>query len=143
MKYKLETANKEHIDTLIKYKLANIFEYAENLPEEEINRINQYVYSKIPVQLKDYKIILVNNNVIGCVLVEKYKDGFLLDEIYLESIYRSKGIGTKILTEILKNNIVYLWVYKNNTQAIKLYKKLGFQIKETTETRYFMKYDKS
>ena len=59
-------------------------------------------------------------------------------------IIEKKGIGTNILNNILNNNSkVYLWVYKENTLALNLYKKLGFKIKETTETRYFMQYDKS
>ena len=77
-------------------------------------------------------------------LLEKYEDGILLNEIYIDKKYRRKGIGTNILTNILNNNSkVYLWVYKENYNALNLYKKLGFKIKETSKNRYFMKYDKS
>lgn len=71
----------------------------------------------------------------------KKDDVILLDEIYLESEYRSKGIGSSIIRELLINNsIVYLWVYKLNTKALSLYKKLGFKIIDETETRYFMQF---
>lgn len=54
-----------------------------------------------------------------------------------------KGIGTKIIMDILDNNdVVYLWVYKENEKAISLYKKLGFNVIEETESRYYMKYNK-
>ena len=67
----------------------------------------------------------------------------LLDEIYLEEEYRNKGIGTEIIKDILNNNdVVYLWVYKENEKAISLYKKLGFNVIEETESRYCMKYNK-
>ena len=57
-------------------------------------------------------------------------------------IIEKKGIGTNILNNILNNNHkVYLQVYKENINALNLYKKLGFKIKETTETRYFMQYE--
>ena len=54
-----------------------------------------------------------------------------------------KTLGFPAIKNILKNNIVYLWVYKKNTKAIKLYKKLGFNIIEETDTRYYMKYKRS
>lgn len=45
--------------------------------------------------------------------------------------------------DILDNNdVVYLWVYKENEKAISLYKKLGFNVIEETESRYYMKYNK-
>ena len=70
-------------------------------------------------------------------------NGKLLDEIYLEEEYRNKGIGTKIIMDILNNNdVVYLWVYKENEKAISLYKKLGFNVIKETESRYYMKYNK-
>ncbi len=61
----------------------------------------------------------------------------------IEEEYRNKGIETQIISNVLSNNsIVYLWIYKSNIKAIKLYEKLGFNIMENTEIRYFMKYSK-
>ncbi len=139
--YKLKCATKDDIELLISYKLESILEYANDLPKEEIEKITNYVKTKIPRQIVDYKIIIIDNKKVGCFLLEKYEDGVLLDEIYLDKNYRRKGIGTNILNNILNNNSkVYLWVYKENTSALNLYKKLGFKIKETTENRYFMQY---
>ncbi len=142
--YKLESATKNDIELLISYKLATILDYAKDLPKGEIEKITNYVKTTVPTQIDDYKIIIINNKKIGCLLLEKYEDGILLSELYLDKNYRRKGIGTNILNNVLNNNFkVYLWVYKENTLALNLYKKLGFKIKETTENRYFMQYDKS
>ena len=142
--YKLESATKNDIELLISYKLATILDYAKDLPKGEIEKITNYVKTTVPTQIDDYKIIIINNKKIGCLLLEKYEDGILLNELYLDKNYRRKGIGTNILNNVLNNNFkVYLWVYKENTLALNLYKKLGFKIKETTENRYFMQYDKS
>lgn len=144
MVYKLKCATNDDIELLISYKLANIFDYAKNLPKEEIEKITNYVKTHVPMQIVNYKVIIINNKKVGCLLLEKYDDGILLDELYLDKNYRRNGIGTSILNNILNNNPkVYLWVYKENTPALNLYTKLGFKIKETTETRYFMQYDKS
>lgn len=141
MNYKLEKAITSDVSKLIDYKLKNIFEYAGDLPNDEIVRINDYVEKHVPMQLENYKIIYINNEKVGCLLVESKNDGVLLDEIYLEENYRNMGIGTDIIKEIIyKNDIIYLWVYKLNIKAVSLYKKLGFKIIEETETRYFMRY---
>ena len=141
MTYKLVNATKNDISNLIEYKLKSIFNYAENLSLEEIRQINDYVKSNVPKELDNYKVICIDNKKIGCLLVVKKDDVILLDEIYLESEYRSKGIGSSIIRELLINNsIVYLWVYKLNTKALSLYKKLSFKIIDETETRYFMQF---
>lgn len=141
MNYRLVSATKRDILKLIEYKLESIFDYAENLSLEEINQINDYVKSNVPKELNNYKIICINDKKVGCLLITNKDDGVLLDEIYLEEKYRNKGIGTSIIKEILSNyNIVYLWVYKLNTKALSLYKKLGFKIINETKTRYYMKH---
>ena len=143
-KYELECATKNDIKLLVTYKLASILDYSHDLSEEEKEKITTYVKNAVPHQINDYKLINIHNQKVGCLLLEKYEDGILLNEIYLDKNYRRKGIGTNILTNILNNNPkVYLWVYKENINAINLYKKLGFKIIETTATRYFMKYDKN
>lgn len=141
MKYLLESASKLEIDKLIKYKLNSILDYAKEINKEEIDKINNYVKTNIPKQLSNYKIIKIDNEIIGSLLVEKYQDGVLLDEIYIEKLHRNKGIGTNIIKEIIKNNQkVYLWVYKENIKAFNLYKKLGFRVIDETESRYLMEY---
>lgn len=143
MKYNLINATNKDTDYIKKSKLYNIFTYADDLPKDEVMRINNYVDEHIPVEITDYKIIMCNKNKVGCLLVAKKEDGAILDEIYLEEEYRNKGIGTDIIKNILKiNPIVYLWVYKKNIKAISLYKKMKFKVINKTENRYYMKYSK-
>ncbi len=143
MEYKLLRSSNKDINRLIEYKKRTIYEYAKDLSNEEIDKINKYVTSEVPRLINDYCNIIVDNKIVGCVLLTNKDDGKLLDEIYLEEDYRDKGIGTKIIKNILNNNdIVYLWVYKENEKAISLYKKLEFYAIEETESRYYMKYSK-
>lgn len=139
--YKFIDANIEDKGMLIKYKLSTIYEYADNLSEEENNRIKDYVNEEVPRLLNKYKIVVYNNEKIGSLLVDDYLDGKMLDEIYLEDKYRGMGIGSSLIEDILnKHDVVYLWVYKDNKRAIKLYKRYGFSVEEETESRYFMKW---
>ena len=143
MEYKLSTSSNKDINRLIEYKKRTIYEYAKDLSAEEINKINRYITREVPKLINVYCNIMVDNKIIGCLLLTNKDDGKLLDEIYLEKVYRNKGIGTEIIRDILSNNdIVYLWVYKKNDKAISLYRKLGFNVIEETESRYYMKYNK-
>ena len=139
-KYILKEAQKKNLPLLEKWKIQTILEYASDLSVEELSEIKNYVHKNVKENIQLYNLIVVNENNVGCVLVRPYKDGHLLDEIYLESAYRNQGIGTSIICDILKQYaVVYLWVYKNNYKAIRLYKRLGFEVSEETETRYLMK----
>ena len=143
MKYKLVKAKDKDINKLIEYKKRTIYEYSHNLSNEEINKINNYIKNEVIKLLDYYCNIIIDNQIIGCVLLTNTDERKLLDEIYIEEKYRNKGIGTDIIKNIINNNdIVYLWVYKENIKAISLYKKLGFNIIEETDTRYYMKYKK-
>lgn len=143
MKYNLKSATNDDIDYLKRAKLYNIFEYAKDLPSDEVEKINKYVNQNIPLDINSYRLINCDNKRIGCLLLKEKDDGVLLDEIYLEDDFRNKGIGTSIINNVLENNnIVYLWVYKDNIKAVNLYKRLLFNVIDETNTRYYMKYSK-
>ena len=139
--YKLIKAENKDIEFLNKCKKQTILDYANNISNEEIERINNYVDKTIPKELKNYQVIICDSKLVGCILVKPYKDGIILDEIYLIEEYRNKGIGSAIISNLINeiSKPIYLWVYKKNIDAIKLYKKYGFEIIEETEERYFMK----
>ena len=140
LKYELVKANKKDINRLIEYKRKTIFEYANNLDKDEIKKINTYIDNSVSKEINNYYKIVIKGKTVGCLLTENKDDGILIDELYLESEYRNKKIGSNIIENIIDNNkIVYLWVYKLNEKAIKLYKRLGFTIIEETDTRLHMK----
>lgn len=141
-KYKLENASTKDIERIKKYKLNTIFQYAKDLDKEEVEKINNYVNKTISNQIFEYKNIVLNNIVVGSFLVTKNENGLLLDEIFIEEQYRNKRIGTSIIKGVISkaNNNVYLWVYKDNIKAVDLYNKLGFKIKEETDSRYYMEF---
>ncbi len=142
-KYKLDSSSMKDIDTLIKYKLNSILKYASNLSNKELDEINTYVKDNVPKQLNNYKLINIDGNIVGCILVENKDDGVIIDELYIEEKYRNNGIGTDLINNVISNNnIVYLWVYKLNVKAIRLYKRLEFKIIKETENRYYMQFNK-
>lgn len=127
---------------LTSFKLDTIFENIENsINENEKKKIISYVKKSTKKHLNDYKIIMIDNNIIGSLLIYPYNDGVILDEIYLKREFHHQGIGTTIMNNIINNNSkIYLWVHKNNHQALALYKKLHFKIIEEDDYRYQMLY---
>lgn len=141
MNYKLQLSSKKDMDILIQYKLNNILSYVNELSNEEMDEINEYVKDSVSKQIDKYKLIYINGKKCGCVLVEDKDDGVIIDEIYIEEEYRNNKIGTDLIKKIISNNrVVYLWVYKTNSKAINLYKRLGFIIIKETKNRYYMRY---
>lgn len=143
MKYELVKSSVSDIDKLINYKRNTLYEYAHDLRDDEITKIENYVKDTVPKLLDNYFNIVVDGKIVGCLLVTLKDDGVLLDEIFIEEEYRNFGIGTSIINKVINDNdIVYLWVYKENVNAIKLYKRIGFNIIEDSDIRYYMKYCK-
>jgi hypothetical protein len=141
--YKLVKASKKDIPRLIRYKKDIIYMYSKDLAEDERNKIDEYVITSVNEMFKDYYNIIIDDKIIGSILLKDMPQGKLLDEIYLEKDFRNTGIGTDIIRKMLKKNRnIYLWVYKENKKAISLYKRLGFIIVDETDSRYYMKYDK-
>ena len=142
-RYILVKASKKDISRLIKCKKDIIYMYSKDLSKEEKEKIDDYIFNSVNESLKDYLNIVINDKIIGSILITDLKEGKLIDEIYLEKEFRNTGIGTDIIREMLeKNRNIYLWVYKENKKAISLYNRLGFIIVDETDSRYYMKYDK-
>ena len=144
IRYILVKAAKKDIPRLIKYKKDTIHMYTKDLSEDEKNKIDEYVTSSVHEMFKDYYNIVIDDKIIGSVLVKYIQEGKLIDEIYIEKEFRNNGIGTDIIMKLLKesnNNNIYLWVYRENSKALSLYKKLGFKIIDETESRYYMEYN--
>ena len=141
--YKLVKASKKDIPRLIKYKKDIIYMYSKDLVEDERNKIDEYVITSANEMFEDYYNIIIDDKIIGSILLKDMPQGKLIDEIYIEKEFRNNGIGTDIIRKMLENNRnIYLWVYKENEKAVSLYKRLGFIIVYETESRYYMKYDK-
>ena len=93
---------------------------------------------------KDYYNIVLDDKIIGSILLKDIQEGKIIDEIYIEKEFRNNGIGTDIIMKVVKksnNKNIYLWVYKENIKAVSLYKRLGFKIIDETESRYYMEYN--
>lgn len=137
--YTLQKCTSDDVKVAIQFKCSSIFENGGNFKKEEKERIETYVSKTILKYLETIKKIVVDDRVIGIV---SYKfDGLriYIDDIFIEKEYRNRNLGREILRSIMKDDICYLWVYKSNEKAIRLYEKMGFVVEEEDEKRLKMK----
>ena len=123
LEYKLIRAKEKDSDILNSIKLVTMIdnEMDKALSYSEKEKIKKSVAKNIELNCDEYRLIHVGNKIVGAYLVLPYDDGVIIDEIYLFKEYRNQGIGTSIINRIVKSeDNVYLWVYKNNVNAIRL-----------------------
>ena len=88
------------------------------------------------------------NKPIGYIFAKKIDDKYLIDGLYVDINFRNKGIATKLIKEIIREIYllgdyeIFINVLKKNKVAVNLYNKLGFNTKDDTDSRYYMKYKK-
>lgn len=142
--YKLVDAHFKDSDILISIKLVTMIddEMDKILSYTEKKKIRKSIDMNVERTCESYKIVYVDKKIAGAYLTLPYEDGVIIDEIYLFKEFRNNGIGTDIIKKIQKENSeLYVWVYKNNKDAIRLFEKLGFRTITNGRTQ-IMKYDK-
>ncbi len=87
------------------------------------------------------KIIVVDGKDAGLFWVNEKKEETFLVSIHLMPEFQNKGIGTKIIGDLLEHSEkpVTLQVLKVNP-ARKLYERLGFKVYDETATHFLMKF---
>lgn len=88
-------------------------------------------------------IILYKYEPIGRVTVDKSGRDYRLIWLGVQSVYRRQGIGTQLLQSLMKeasnaNKVIRLQVAWFNTEARKIYTKLGFQLLEENQVYSIM-----
>lgn len=142
--YKMINATENDLQRIIDWKLDTIIGGypGEDIPSNEKQKMINYVNNEAQMYLKNTRMILVNDQIVG-MLIAYDKDGdWFIDDIYIIPEFRSHGIGFHVLSdECDEHETLSLYVYKSNTKAIRLYNRCGFSVTEVTGDRYFMRRD--
>ena len=94
--------------------------------------------------LIEHEIVELDGASIGSLHVEEHQDSFELHRIFILPENQNRGIGTRLVREILsaaasKNKSVRLQVFRVSP-AIRFYHRLGFQDVGETETHVLMEH---
>ena len=88
------------------------------------------------------QVVVSSGREIGFVRAGEKGGVVSLEQIYLGSDHRGRGIGTALLRDILARGLpVKLQVLKVNHDARRLYERLGFRVVHETATRYRMLFE--
>ena len=144
LEYKIVDAKDKDVEIITSMKLVTMIddEMDKILSYTEKEKIKKNITRNINLTYLNYKMIMVNNRIAGAYVVVPYKDGDMIDQIYLFPEYRNNGIASDIINKLKDNNRnLYAWMYKNNNAAYNLFEGLGFRAYKETERNIFMKYD--
>lgn len=109
------------------------------------NTVEQHKYFQENCSdIENTRLICSADKIIGRITVREDYECFYLYEIHLLPEMQGQGIGRAVILNLIENSVkknkdIYLKVLKNNP-VIKLYKKLGFDIYNQSEDRFYMRY---
>lgn len=130
------------------------YDYAERLYLETIRplleRLDAYSETEVVSKFKglyeqrDVRTIHFKGKKIGWIQVKEGDQEVVLVQIHIEAPYRSRGIGSHLIEEVLDrartlDKPVSLYVVHNNP-AISLYRRLGFTIVGQDSTKLHMRW---
>ena len=123
------------------YELSrNLIDEYEDIQNIDYEKVLTWVYKKIEGNIHEYTSIYLDNTLVGYYHFYEDKDKMELDDFYIFSEYQNKGIGSKVLSELIQTEkTIYLYVFVKNVKAIRLYERYGFKIcKRFNKNRYIM-----
>ncbi len=141
--FKIRNAIQDDYEAAYKIKKNALQSYVEKTWgwNEEFQRN----YHKKHFEPKNLKIIEVESKPIGSLKIINKKNHIFLSELFIIQKYQSMNIGSRVINDYIKNSFaerktVKLQVLKINERAVKLYKRLGFEIYEEDNVYYKMIY---
>jgi ribosomal protein S18 acetylase RimI-like enzyme len=100
----------------------------EWIDEQEI----EFYMDETKTNIENNYLLNYNGITIGWLEYEIFKDYIFINQLHILPEHQGKGIGTKILNEIIKygkkfKKNIYLEVLQNNDKGLEYYNKLGFK----------------
>lgn len=126
-----------------------IFQFARELIERfedpratDLDRALQWTQRKIAGHISEYTCVLLDGEKAGFFRFVPCEAGMELDDLYIFPEFRNRGIGTAVLHKCCAETAlpVILYVFTQNTGALGLYRRLGFEItKQVSPTRCILR----
>ena len=139
----VESARPEDLEPIYAWLKSHIDEY-EDLQTIDYPKVIAWVRKNIERNLPDFRRVYWNGTLAGYYCFTPSDEKMELDSLYIFPEFQGRGIGTAILKKCLaeSDKNVFLYVFKANTRAYALYKRMGFQVVKDIKTRYIMEYKK-
>ena len=99
----------------------------EDISTIDYDRVLAWVRRKIEGSICEYSRILADGVHAGYFHFCPAEDGWELDDLYIFPEFQNRGIGTAVIRDCCKKDPVILYVFRKNTGALALYRRLGFR----------------
>ena len=135
-----EQATQADAERIFSMSKALIDQY-EDIASIDYDKVLQWVRRKIEAQIGEYQRVLMDGSLAGYVHFHPDGERMELDDLYVLPEYRGQGIGTAVVEKCCAETVkpVYLYVFRRNEGAVRLYQRLGFKIvQEVGGSRYIM-----
>lgn len=136
-----QKASAEDAPVIFSLCKALIDEY-EDLSQIDYDKVLKWVEKKIVDHIGDYTCVMSSDEKVGYFHLEQGKYEAELDDLYILPPYQGKGVGTKVLADCIArtDTPIFLYVFRKNTGAIRLYRRMGFTVsQEVGSTRLIMR----
>lgn len=140
MELNYEQASGADVEAIFALSKALIDQY-EDVESIDYDKVLQWVRRKIGAQIGEYQRVLMDGDLAGYVHFHPDGERMELDDLYILPEYRGRGIGTAVVKKCCAETEkpVYLYVFRRNKGAVRLYRRLGFEIvQEVGSSRYIM-----
>ena len=107
----------------------------------DMDRIFSWLENKIRRNISQYTCVPRGDEKVAFFCLSEEENAFELDDLYVLESYRNQGVGSEILEHCiaLTQKPIYLFVFTENTGAIRLYRRYGFaEDKQVSATRIIM-----
>lgn len=140
MELNYERASGADVEAIFALSKALIDQY-EDVSCIDYDKVLRWVRRKIEVQIGEYQRVLMDGSLAGYVHFHPDGERMELDDLYILPEYRGQGIGRLVVKKCCAETEkpVYLYVFRRNEGAVRLYQRLGFEIvQEVGSSRYIM-----
>lgn len=135
-----EPACQEDLEPLFQLNKQLIEQY-EGLSSIDYPKVLAWVRRNLQRNLSGVTRVLRDGILVGYFCLCREDGKLELDSLFVLPPFRGQGIGTEILRKCMREADVpvFLFVFRENTRAAALYRRMGFRIvKEAGKTRYIM-----
>ena len=137
-------AEQADLETLYRLNQKLIEDY-EDLSAIDCPKVLAWVRKNLSASLSLFTRVFADGELAGYYSRRPEKGKLERDSLFILPAFQNRGIGTEILKKCQAEAKVpiFLYVFRKNTRAAALYRRMGFQIvKEAGATRWIMEYQK-
>ncbi len=119
--------------------LVDAYENTAAIPYE---KVLNWLEEKIRQNIAQYVKVCIGSETVGFYRLSGADGETELDDFYILPAFRGRGIGSAVLKKCILevNGSMFLYVFKRNVDAIRLYKRFGFEhAQDVSETRMILR----